>query len=143
MQHISVGPVDALVRGVGETYGNIKATLSGIGDMLTRRQSAEQMGGPIMMAEVTAKVAEMGFEPMLRWIAFISANIGFLNLLPIPVLDGGHLLFYGYEAVARKPLNERLQLAGFKFGLALLMMLMAFVFYNDISSIVRRTLGVG
>jgi len=143
VQHISVGPVDALVRGVGETYGNIKATLSGIGDMLTRRQSAEQMGGPIMMAEVTAKVAEMGFEPMLRWIAFISANIGFLNLLPIPVLDGGHLLFYGYEAVARKPLNERLQLAGFKFGLALLMMLMAFVFYNDISSIVRRTLGVG
>ena len=56
---------------------------------------------------------------------------------------GGHLLFYGYEAVARKPLNERLQLAGFKFGLALLMMLMAFVFYNDISSIVRRTLGGG
>jgi regulator of sigma E protease len=63
------------------------------------------MGGPILMAEVTAKVAELGIEPMLRWIAFISANIGFLNLLPIPVLDGGHLLFYGIEAVRRRPLS--------------------------------------
>ncbi len=143
IQTLEVGPLDAIWRGVTETYGNIAATLAGIGDMLTRRQSSEQMGGPLMMAEVTGKVAELGLEPMLRWIAFISANIGFLNLLPIPVLDGGHLLFYGYEAVARKPLNERLQMAGFQVGLALLMMLMAFVFYNDISSIVRRTLGVG
>lgn len=143
VQTLSVGPIEALSRGISETYGNITATLSGIGDMLTRRQSSEQMGGPLMMAEVTAKVAELGIEPMLRWIAFISANIGFLNLLPIPVLDGGHLLFYGYEAVARKPLNQRLQMAGFQFGLVVLMMLMAFVFYNDISSIVRRTLGVG
>lgn len=138
-----VGPVEALTRGVSETYTNIKLTLMGMGEMLARRQSAEQMGGPIMMAEVTAKVAELGLEPMLRWIAFISANIGFLNLLPIPVLDGGHLLFYSYEAVARKPLSERLQMAGFQVGMALLMMLMVFVFYNDISSIVRRTLGVG
>lgn len=143
VQTLEVGPLEAIVRGVGETYSNIKQTVLGIGDMLTRRQSAEQMGGPIMMAEVTGKVAELGFEPMLRWIAFISANIGFLNLLPIPVLDGGHLLFYAYEAVARKPLSERLQMAGFQVGLALLMMLMAFVFYNDISNIVRRTLGVG
>lgn len=143
VQTLHVGPLEALSRGVSETYGNITATLSGIGDMLTRRQSSEQMGGPLMMAEVTAKVAELGIEPMLRWIAFISANIGFLNLLPIPVLDGGHLLFYAYEAVARKPLSERLQMAGFQVGLAMLMMLMAFVFYNDISSIVRRTLGVG
>ena len=62
------------------------------------------MGGPIMMAEVTAKVAELGIEPMLRWIAFISANIGFLNLLPIPVLDGGHLMFY---AVRSHPAESR------------------------------------
>ncbi len=142
-QTLIVGPVEALTRAVGETYTNMKQTVAGIGDMITRRQSAEQMGGPIMMAEVTGKVAELGVEPLLRWIAFISANIGFLNLLPIPVLDGGHLLFYGYEALFRKPLSERFQMAGFQFGLALLVMLMAFVFYNDISSIVRRTLGVG
>ncbi|NOT72223.1 MAG: RIP metalloprotease RseP [Hyphomicrobium sp.] len=143
VQTHAVGPLEAVGRGVTETYGNIKATLMGMGDMLSRRQSAEQMGGPLMMAEVTGKVAEMGLEPLFRWIAFISANIGFLNLLPIPVLDGGHLLFYAYEGLFRKPLSERIQLAGFQVGLALLMMLMAFVFYNDISSIVRRTLGVG
>ena len=138
-----VGPLEAFSLGVKETYGNITQTIWGIGEMLARRQSAEQMGGPIMMAEVTAKVAELGMEPMLRWIAFISANIGFLNLLPIPVLDGGHLMFYAYEAVFRRPVNERVQMAGFQVGLALLMMLMAFVFYNDISNIVRRTLGSG
>ena len=97
-----VGIPEAIVLGVQETYGNITQTISGIRDIVTRRQSAEQMGGPIMMAEVTAKVAELGLDPMLRWIAFISANIGFLNLLPIPILDGGHLLFYAYEAVRRK-----------------------------------------
>ena len=85
-----------------ETYTNIAHTLQGIGDIVTQRQAADQMGGPILMAQVTAKVAEGGIEPMLRWIAFISANIGFLNLLPIPVLDGGHLVYYAIEGVLRQ-----------------------------------------
>lgn len=139
----AVSPLKAVVLGVKETYQTITSALSGIKAITTGRQSAEQMGGPLMMAEVTGKVAELGLEPLLRWIAFISANIGFLNLMPIPVLDGGHLLFYAYEGLFRKPLSERFQMAGFQFGLALLMMLMAFVFYNDISSILRRTFGAG
>ncbi|MFN0218900.1 MAG: RIP metalloprotease RseP [Hyphomicrobium sp.] len=143
IQTLDVGPVEALTRAVQETYVTITQTISGIGDVLTRRQSAEQMGGPLLMAEVTAKVAEMGIEPMLRWIAFISANIGFLNLLPIPVLDGGHLLFYAYEAVRRKPASERFQQMGFQFGLALLMMLMIFVNFNDLLNVWRRLTGVG
>jgi regulator of sigma E protease len=143
IQTLQVGPVEALTRGVQETYGNITQTLSGIGDILTRRQSAEQMGGPLLMAEVTAKVAELGVEPMLRWIAFISANIGFLNLLPIPILDGGHLLFYAYEAVRRKPASERFQQMGFQVGLALLMGLMIFVNFNDLMNVWRRWAGVG
>jgi regulator of sigma E protease len=143
IQTLSVGPIEAVTRAVQETYGTITQTISGIGDVLTSRQSAEQMGGPLLMAEVTAKVAELGVEPMLRWIAFISANIGFLNLLPIPVLDGGHLLFYGYEAVRRKPAPERFQQMGFQVGLALLMMLMIFVNFNDLLNVWRRLTGVG
>jgi regulator of sigma E protease len=139
----SVGVPEAIVLGVKETYGNITQTIAGLGDIITRRQSTEQMGGPIMMAEVTAKVAELGLEPMLRWIAFISANIGFLNLLPIPVLDGGHLLFYGYEAIRRKPASERIQQMGFQVGIALLMMLMVFVNFNDIMNVWRRLTGAG
>jgi regulator of sigma E protease len=138
-----VGVPEAIMLGVEETYQNIAQTMSGIGDILTRRQSADQMGGPIMMAEVTAKVAELGFDPLLRWIAFISANIGFLNLLPIPVLDGGHLMFYAYEAVRGKPAGERLQQMGFQVGLALLMMLMVFVNFNDIMNVWRRLTGAG
>ena len=140
---VDVSLPQAVLLGAGETYSNITQTLGGLWDIVTRRQSAEQMGGPIMMAEVTAKVAELGLEPMLRWIAFISANIGFLNLLPIPVLDGGHLLFYAYEAVRRKPASERMQQMGFQVGLAVLMMLVVFVNFNDIMNLWRRLTGAG
>ena len=135
IQTLDVGPIEAFTRGVQETYTNITQTLSGVADIISRRQSAEQMGGPILMAEVTAKVAELGIEPMLRWIAFIPANIGFLNLLPIPILDGGHLLFYAYEAIRRKPVSERIQQMGFQVGLALLMGLMIFVNFNDLMNV--------
>ena len=138
VQTLTVGPLEALQRGVGETYTNIAQTLTGLHDILTRRQSAEQMGGPILMAQVTAKVAELGLVALLGWVAMISANIGFLNLLPIPVLDGGHLLFCAYEAIAGKPLSERLQSLGFQIGLALLAMLMIFVNFNDLQAVLRH-----
>ncbi|HEY7670349.1 MAG TPA: RIP metalloprotease RseP [Hyphomicrobium sp.] len=138
-----VGPLEALRLGVRETYTNVAQTLQGIGDIIARRQGADQMGGPILMAEVTAKVAELGIEPMLRWIAFISANIGFLNLLPIPVLDGGHLLFYGIEAVRRRPLSQRMQEIGFQIGIALVLMLMVYVNLNDLLRVWRRLTGDG
>lgn len=136
-----VGPGEAFTRAVKETWTNITATVSGLGDIVTSRQSTEQMGGPLLMAEVTAKVAELGIEPLLRWIALISANIGFLNLLPIPVLDGGHLMFYAAEAVRRKPLSDRFQQVGFQIGLALIIGLMIFVNFNDLAIGLRRMLG--
>jgi regulator of sigma E protease len=138
-----VGPVEALRLGVRETYTNVTQTLQGIGDIIMRRQTADQMGGPILMAEVSAKVAELGIEPMLLWIAFISANIGFLNLLPVPVLDGGHLLFYAIEAVRRRPLSHRIQEIGFQIGIALVLMLMVYVNLNDLLRVWRRLTGAG
>jgi len=138
-----VGALEALSRGVRETYMDIAQTLQGIGDILTQRQAADQMGGPILMAQVTAKVAGLGVEPMLRWIAFISANIGFLNLLPVPVLDGGHLLYYAIEAVRRRPLSRRMQDIGFQIGIALVLMLMVYVNMNDILRVWRQWTGAG
>jgi regulator of sigma E protease len=138
-----VGAIEAVWLGVRETYQDIAQTLKGIGDILTRRQAADQMGGPILMAQVTAKVAGLGVEPMLRWIAFISANIGFLNLLPIPILDGGHLLFYAIEAVRKRPLSRRMQEIGFQIGIALVLMLMVYVNMNDILRVWRQWTGAG
>ena len=112
-------------------------------DIVTQRQAADQMGGPILMAQVTAKVAEGGIEPMLRWIAFISANIGFLNLLPIPVLDGGHLVYYAIEGVLRRPMSRRMQEIGFQIGVALVLMLMVYVNLNDLLRVWRGWTGAG
>jgi regulator of sigma E protease len=80
---------------------------------------------------------------LLIWTAFISANIGFLNLLPIPVLDGGHLLFYAIEAIRRRPLSQRIQEIGFQIGIALVLMLMVYVSMNDLLRVWRRLMGDG
>jgi regulator of sigma E protease len=139
----AVGPIEALRLGVRETYTNIVHTVQGIADIVTQRQGADQMGGPILMAQVTAKVAEGGMEPLLRWIAFISANIGFLNLLPIPVLDGGHLVYYAIEGIMRRPLSRRMQEIGFQIGVALVLMLMVYVNLNDLMRLWRGMTGAG
>lgn len=136
----AVGPVDAVWLGIRETYATLAQTITGLGDIFAGRQSADQVGGPVLMAEVTARVVELGIEPMLRWTALISANIGMLNLLPIPVLDGGHLLFYAIEAIRRRPLSRRMQEIGFQIGLALVMMLVVFVNLNDLLRVGRRWL---
>lgn len=138
-----VSAVEAVRLGVRETYTNIVHTVQGIADIVTQRQAADQMGGPILMAQVTAKVAEGGLEPLLRWIAFISANIGFLNLLPIPVLDGGHLVYYAIEGVMRRPLSRRMQEIGFQIGVALVLMLMVYVNLNDLLRVWRGWTGAG
>ncbi len=138
-----VGPIEALRLGMRETYTNIAHTIQGITDIVTQRQGADQMGGPILMAQVTAKVAEGGLEPLLRWVAFISANIGFLNLLPIPVLDGGHLVYYAIEGAMRRPLSRRMQEIGFQVGVALVLMLMVYVNLNDLMRVWRGWTGAG
>jgi regulator of sigma E protease len=137
---VGVSLAEAVRLGIRETYANIAQTLTGIADIFAGRQSADQVGGPILMAEVTARVVELGWEPLLRWTALISANIGLLNLLPIPLLDGGHLVFYAMEAIRRRPLSQRVQEIGFQIGIAVVLMMVVFVNLNDLLRIGKRWL---
>ncbi len=100
--------------------------------MIAGREAADQLGGPIRIAQVSGQVATAGFVPLLHLAAVLSVSIGLLNLFPIPLLDGGHLLFYAIEALRGRPLSERAQELGFRIGLAIVVMLMIFATYNDI-----------
>jgi regulator of sigma E protease len=127
-----VNPLSAVVMGAEETWFVVDRTLSYIGGIFSGRESADQLGGPIRIAQVSGQVATAGFVPLLHLAAVLSVSIGLLNLFPIPLLDGGHLLFYLIEAVRGRPLSERTQEVGFRIGLAIVVMLMIFATYNDI-----------
>jgi regulator of sigma E protease len=133
-----VSPFGAVKVGVTETWFWIDTTLTSIGRMFVGRESADQVGGPIRIAEESCKVATLGLAALLRLTAVLSISIGLLNLFPIPLLDGGHLLFYLIEKLRGRPLPDRAQEFGFRIGLALVLMLMIFATYNDISRHVRR-----
>jgi len=140
------GPLEAIAGGVQRTAGIIETTVRYIGRMITGRETAEQLSGPIGMAQLSGEIARQTAQAspniptmlinasimMLELAASISVGIGFLNLLPIPVLDGGHLLFYAYEAAARRPLPAKVQAAGYRVGLALVLGLMLFATWNDL-----------
>jgi regulator of sigma E protease len=127
-----VGPIDAVGMGVRETWFVVERTLSYIGGVFSGRESADQLGGPIRIAQVSGQVATAGFSALLNLTAVLSVSIGLLNLFPIPLLDGGHLLFYLIEAVRGRPLSEKAQEVGFRIGLAIVVMLMIFATFNDI-----------
>jgi regulator of sigma E protease len=127
-----VGPIDALVLGADKTWFVVEQTMSYLGRMVAGRESADQLGGPIRIAQVSGQVATLGFGPILDLAAVLSVSIGLLNLFPIPLLDGGHLLFYLIEAVRGRPLSEKAQEVGFRIGLAFVLMLMVFATFNDI-----------
>jgi regulator of sigma E protease len=146
--------MEALQKGVEQVWSILKTTVKFLGRLILGKEDASQLGGPIKMAQYAGQAAMSGFdkegysEPPGFWTmlkvslttfinlaAVVSVSIGFLNLLPVPVLDGGHLLYYGYEAVAGKPLGARAQAIGFRVGLVLLAGLMLFVTWNDINNI--------
>jgi regulator of sigma E protease len=132
LKYRPVPPPQAVWMGVEETWNVIDQTLSYIGAVVVGRQSANQLGGPIRIAEMSGRVASFGFVPLIQLAAVLSVSIGLLNLFPIPLLDGGHLLFYMIEAVRGRPLSERAQEVGFRIGLAIVFMLMIFATFNDI-----------
>lgn len=127
-----VGPLEAVALGVSETKFIITSTLGYLADVVTGRQKADQLGGPIRIAEVSGQVAKVGMEALVQLVAVISVSVGLINLFPIPLLDGGHLMYYAAEAVRRKPLSERTQEIGFRIGLAVVLTLMAFATLNDL-----------
>lgn len=127
-----VDPATGLWLGVKETWFVAKSTIQYIGDIFTRRASADQLGGPIRIAQISGQVATIGLAALVHLTAVLSVSIGLLNLFPVPMLDGGHLLFYVVEAIRGRPLSERSQEMGFRVGLALVLMLMVFATYNDI-----------
>jgi regulator of sigma E protease len=137
-QYEPVSPLGAVSWGVSETWFVIQGTLGSIGRMFVGRESTDQVGGPIRIAEVSCQVATIGMAALLHLTAVLSISIGLLNLFPIPLLDGGHLLFYAIEKLRGRPLSERAQEYGFRIGLAVVLMLMIFATYNDISRYVRR-----
>jgi regulator of sigma E protease len=128
----SVAPLDAVRLGVDKTWFIVDTTLSYIRDVFVGRQSADQIGGPIGIARISGQVAELGWGALIDFVAVISVSIGLLNLFPVPLLDGGHLLFYLIEAIRGRPLSERAQEVGFRIGLAIVVMLMIFATVNDI-----------
>jgi regulator of sigma E protease len=127
-----VGPIDAVWMGAEETWFVVDRTLAYIGGVVVGREAADQLGGPIRIAQVSGQVATAGIVALIHLAAVLSVSIGLLNLFPIPLLDGGHLLFYGIEAARGRPLSERAQEVGFRIGLAIVLMLMIFATFNDI-----------
>jgi regulator of sigma E protease len=127
-----VDPVTALWLGVKETWFVVDRTLAYIGGVFTGREAADQVGGPLRIAQISGQVATIGIAALIHLSAVLSISIGLLNLFPVPLLDGGHLLFYAVEAARGRPLSERAQEMGFRIGLGLVLMLMVFATYNDI-----------
>ena len=132
-RHFDRGPVEALLASVKRTGDLVAFTFKSIGRMLQGLISPNNLSGPITIAKVAASTAEAGWVAWFGFLALLSVSLGALNLLPIPVLDGGHLVFYGFEAILGKPVPDRVQMAGYQVGLVLVLSIMVFALYNDFS----------
>jgi regulator of sigma E protease len=127
-----LGPVEALGVAISQTYGVVEATGVAVGQMIAGRRGTEDLGGPIRIAKYSGQAAKSGVAGFVLFVAILSINLGLINLFPVPLLDGGHLLFYAIEAVRGRPLSEQAQEWGMRIGLALVGALMVFVTWNDI-----------
>jgi regulator of sigma E protease len=134
--HLRLGMADAVSRALRQTWDTASLSLRMIGRMLTGQVSWRNISGPVTIADYAGQSAQLGLEHYIRFLALISISLGVLNLLPIPVLDGGHLLYYFAEFLKGGPLSERVMEIGQQIGLGLLILLMAFAFYNDINRLV-------
>ena len=125
-------PIRAVVQSFRETGRLLSLTGTALKQMVSGDRGADELGGPIRIAQMSGDAASAGWAPLLVFAAFLSINLGLINLFPIPLLDGGHLLFYAYEAVRGRPPGERAQDVGLKIGLAFVLGLMVFATFNDL-----------
>ena len=146
---VKYDPASALVAGARQTWQTLQMSVFGLGRIVTGQISAGQLHGPLGIAHLTGNLAKASAEVapnlkslilfgggnLLKLAAIISVGIGFMNLLPVPVLDGGHLMFYAFEAAARRPVSAHIQAAGYRVGLALVLGLMLFATWNDLQQL--------
>ncbi|MDK2791546.1 MAG: regulator of sigma protease [Deferribacteres bacterium] len=135
---VRYNPIDAINKGLEKTYEVTKLTVVGIIKIFQKVVPADNIGGPIMIFQMAKQTAQIGINSLLAFMAVISINLAILNLLPVPVLDGGHLLFYLIEAVFRRPVSIKVREYANMVGIALLLALMMFAFYNDIIRIIKN-----
>ena len=132
---VAVGPIEAVTLAVSQTRDVISTMITGLGQIISGTRSFRELGGPLKIAQYSGESLAQGPLPFVSLVALISINLAFINLLPIPALDGGHLAFYAAEAVRRKPVGPRSQEWAFRTGVALVLALMLFVTINDIASL--------
>jgi regulator of sigma E protease len=129
---VRVGVAGALVGGVQQTWDMVDQTVAGLAAIVTTGQGADDLGGPIMIAHLSGEVAQLGIVSLISFIALLSVNLGLVNLLPIPVLDGGHLMFYAAEALRGRPVPPRAQEYGYRVGICFIACVFVFVSWNDL-----------
>lgn len=132
------GVVEAVQAAAGQTWMYISLTIMGFVKLAQRVVPMSELGGPILIAQLAGQQMKAGYVHLIFFMGLLSVNLGILNLLPIPVLDGGHLMFMTIEAIRRKPLSERVQIISQQIGMVLLGSLMLFVFYNDLFRIFHK-----
>jgi regulator of sigma E protease len=132
---LRLNPIGCFTEGIRQTWKIAELTVMSVGKILTGSLSAKTIGGPIMIAQLAGEHAKAGMTNFIFFIDLLSVNLGILNLLPIPVLDGGHLMFFAIEAVTRRPVNIKMREVAQQVGMFVLILLMVYVFYNDIARI--------
>ncbi len=135
INHVKLGPAKALYHSINEVYFVCISSLKYLGSIIAGSGDSSQLGGPIRIAKITGQVAEIGFIPFLSIMAYISISLGLINLFPIPLLDGGHLMFYGFEKILGRPLSQKTQEGFFRIGMFLLLFLMFFATFNDLKDL--------
>jgi regulator of sigma E protease len=131
-KHETYGAAESLKIAVSDTWNVVDRTLDYLGKVITRQESVEQLSGPLRIAQASGHFASAGFSALIGLTALLSVSIGLINLFPIPMLDGGHLVFYAAEAIRGKPLGERTQEWGFRMGVAFILMIMLVSTWNDL-----------